>query len=59
MALAGEHDGADILGGGLLDRFAQPVDQSAVERVAALGALHLQSHHVAAAGHSNHAPKPI
>ena len=40
--------------GGLLDGFAQTVDELAVQRVAALGALHLQGHHVAVAGHTNH-----
>ena len=36
-------------------RLAQAVDELAVQRVAALGALHLQGHHVAVAGHTNHA----
>ena len=54
VALAGQHDRADVLGGGLLDRLPQTVDEFAVQRVAALGALHLQGHHVAVAGHSNH-----
>ena len=59
MALAGQHDCSDILSGGLLDRFAQSVDEFAVQGVAPLGALHLQGHHVAVAGHTNHAPSPI
>jgi hypothetical protein len=59
VTLPGQHDDADIVGGGLLDRLTQPVDQSAVQRVAALGALHLQGHHVAVAGHTNHGLKPI
>ena len=59
MALAGQHDCSDILGGGLLDRFAQSVDEFAVQGVAALGALHLQGHHVAVAGHTNHSLHPI
>ena len=54
MALAGQHDRADVFGRGLLDRLPQAVDELAVQRVAALGALHLQGHHVAVAGHTNH-----
>ena len=59
VALAGQHDGPDVFGRGLLDRLAQAVDEFAVQRVAALGALHLQGHHVAVAGHTNHGAKPI
>ena len=54
MALTGQHDGPDVFGHGLLDRLAQAVNERAVQRVAALGALHLQGHHVAVAGHTNH-----
>ena len=52
--LAGQHDGPDVFGGGLLDRFAQAVDELAVQRIAALRALHFQGHHVAVTGHTNH-----
>jgi hypothetical protein len=55
VALAGQHDGPDIFGRGLLDRLAQAVDERAVQCVAALGTLHLQGHHVAVAGHFDHA----
>jgi hypothetical protein len=54
VALAGQHDGPDVFGGGLLDRLAQTVDERAVQRVAALGTLHFEGHHVAVAGHTNH-----
>ena len=54
VPLAGQHDRPDVLGRGFLDRFTQAVDELAVERVAALGTLHLQCHHVAVAGHTNH-----
>ena len=59
MTLAGQHDRANIFGRGLLDRFPQAVDELAVQRVAALGALHFQGHHVAVAGHTNHVAQPI
>ena len=58
-ALARQHDHPDVFGRGLLDRLAQAVDELAVQRVAALGTLDLQGHHVAVAGHTNHAPHPI
>ena len=54
MALAGQHYGPDVFAGGFLDGFAQTVDERAVQRVATVGALHLQRHHIAIAGHTNH-----
>ena len=53
-ALAGEHDGPDILGRRLLDRLTQTVDKLGVQRIAALRALQFQGCHVAVSGHTNH-----
>ena len=53
-ALAGQHDGADILGGGQLDRFAQTLDELGVERIAPLRALQFQGRDVTVTGDTNH-----
>ncbi len=53
-ALTGQDDGADVLLTGVLDGFPQAVNQFTVQRISALGALHLDRHDVFVAGDTDH-----
>ena len=58
-ALAGQHDGADVSAGGLLDRLPQLVDELGVQRIAPLGPLQLDGHNGFVSGDTDHGGQDI